>query len=65
MNSTLRRFEMLLPLQFNDGRDIPPETVADAVQDVVDNLDLLAITTMLSRGAGLIKESSIAIKFQN
>ena len=27
---------MLLPLQFNDGRDVPAEWLADAVLEVVD-----------------------------
>lgn len=36
MPSTLRRFEILLPLQFNDDRDIPTELLADAVLEVVD-----------------------------
>src|SRR5271165_1826062 len=36
MSSTWRRFEVLLPLQFNDARDIPAEWLADAVLEVVD-----------------------------
>ena len=28
MSSSLRRFEVLLPLRFNDGRDVPPEWFA-------------------------------------
>ena len=36
MSSKWRRFEVLLPLQFNDGRDVPPEWLADAVLEVVD-----------------------------
>ena len=35
MSSRWRRFEALLPLQFNDGRDVPAEWLADAVQEVV------------------------------
>ncbi len=35
MNNNWRRFEVLLPLQFNDGRDIPPEWLADAVLEIV------------------------------
>src|SRR3954471_8085353 len=33
-----RRFEVLLPLQFNDGRDVPPEWLADAVLEVVEQV---------------------------
>lgn len=36
MPSTLRRFEILLPLQYNDGRDIPTDFLAVAVLEVVD-----------------------------
>lgn len=42
MNSTLRRFEILLPLQFNDGRDIPADVLADAVLEVVDRFGALS-----------------------
>ena len=36
MSSKWRRYEVLLPLQLNDGRDVPPESVAEAVLEVVD-----------------------------
>ena len=36
MSSNWRRYEVLLPLQFNDGRDVPPEWIAEAVLEVVD-----------------------------
>lgn len=35
MSSMWRRFEVLLPLRFNDGRDIPTEWLAEAVLEVV------------------------------
>lgn len=35
MRSRWRRFEVLLRLQFNDGRDVPPDWLADAVLEVV------------------------------
>lgn len=35
MSSRWRRFEVLLPLQFNDGRNVPAEWLADAVLEVV------------------------------
>jgi hypothetical protein len=37
MNSRWRRFEVLLPLQFNDGRVVPPERLAEAVLETVDS----------------------------
>ncbi len=36
MSSELRRFEILLPLQFNDGREVSPEMLAEAVLEIVD-----------------------------
>jgi hypothetical protein len=36
MSSKWRRYEVLLPLQFNDGRDVPGEWLADAVLEVVE-----------------------------
>jgi hypothetical protein len=36
MSSKWRRFEVLLPLQFNDGADVPPEWLAEAVLEIVD-----------------------------
>jgi hypothetical protein len=35
MSSKWRRFEVLLPLEFNDGRDVPTEWLAEAVLEVV------------------------------
>ena len=35
MISKLRRFEILLPLQFNDGRDVPNDWLAEAVLEIV------------------------------
>jgi hypothetical protein len=36
MSSRWRRFEVLLPLQFNDGRDVPADWLADAVLEIVE-----------------------------
>ncbi|MCW5960882.1 MAG: hypothetical protein KIS76_12030 [Pyrinomonadaceae bacterium] len=37
MSNKLRRFEILLPLQFNDGRAIPDNLLAEAVLEIVEN----------------------------
>ncbi|HLA95162.1 MAG TPA: hypothetical protein VK612_05530 [Pyrinomonadaceae bacterium] len=50
MNSTLRRFEILLPLQFNDGRNIPPDLLADAVLEVVDQFGAVSYYDNLIEG---------------
>ena len=34
MSSKWRRFEVLLPLQFNDGRDVPSDWIAEAVIEI-------------------------------
>jgi hypothetical protein len=36
MSSKWRRFEVLLPLQFNDGSDVPAELLAAAVLEILD-----------------------------
>lgn len=40
-----RRFEVLLPLAFNDGRAVPPERLADAVFEVVDHFGAASYET--------------------
>jgi len=37
MSSRWRRYEVLLPLQFNDGREVPPEWLAEAVLEIVEH----------------------------
>ena len=37
MSRNWRRFEVLLPLQFNDGRDVPTEWLTEAVLELVDH----------------------------
>ena len=36
MSSKLRRFEILLPRQFNDGRDVPRDLLGLALDEVVE-----------------------------
>ena len=50
MNSKLRRFEILLPLQFNDGRDVPPEWLAEAVLEIVVRFDAASYETQKVEG---------------
>jgi hypothetical protein len=50
MNSKLRRFEILLPLQFNDGRDIPSELLAEAVLEIVENFGAASYETQKVEG---------------
>jgi hypothetical protein len=50
MSSKWRRFEVLLPLQFNDGRDVPPEWLADAVLEIVDHYGAASYETQKVEG---------------
>lgn len=50
MNSKLRRFEILLPLQFNDGREIPSDWLAEAVLEIVEKFDAASYETQKVEG---------------
>ena len=50
MSSRWRRFEVLLPLQFNDGREIPPEWLAEAVLEIVDHFGAASYETQKVEG---------------
>ena len=50
MSSKWRRFEVLLPLQFNDGRTVPPEWLAEAVLEIVDHFGAASYETQKVEG---------------
>jgi hypothetical protein len=50
MSSKWRRFEVLLPLQFNDGRDVPAEWLADAVLEIVERFGAASYETQKVEG---------------
>lgn len=50
MSSRWRRFELLLPVRFNDGRDVPPEWLAEAVLEIVDRFDAASYETQKVEG---------------
>jgi hypothetical protein len=50
MPSSWRRFEVLLPLQFNDGRDVPPEWLADALLEIVEQFGAASYETQKVEG---------------
>ena len=50
MSSKWRRYEVLLPLQFNDGRDVPPERLAEAVLEVSDHFGAASYETQKVEG---------------
>ncbi len=50
MSSKWRRFEVLLPLRFNDGREVPAEWIADAVLEIVDHFGAASYETQKVEG---------------
>lgn len=50
MNNKWRRFEVLLPLQFNDGRDVPSDWLAEAVLEIVDRFGAASYETQKVEG---------------
>jgi len=50
MSSNWRRFELLLPLQFNDGRDVSPEWLAEALLEIVDHFGAASYETQKVEG---------------
>ena len=50
MINRLRRFEILLPLQFNDGSDIPSEWLAEAVLEIAEHFNAASYETQRVEG---------------
>jgi len=50
MSSKWRRFEVLLPLEFNDGRDIPAPWLAEAVLEIADQFGAASYETQKIEG---------------
>ena len=50
MSSKWRRFEVLLPLQFNDGSEVPAELLAEAVLEIVDYFGAASYETQKVEG---------------
>jgi hypothetical protein len=50
MSSKWRRFEVLLPLQFNDGRPVPQDWLAEAVLEIVDHFGAASYETQKVEG---------------
>ena len=50
MPSKWRRFEVLLPLQFNDGAEVPPDWLAEAVMEIVDHFGAASYETQKVEG---------------
>ena len=50
MSSRWRRYEVLLPVQFNDGRAVPSEWLAEAVLEIVDHFGAASYETQEVEG---------------
>ena len=50
MPSNWRRFEVLLPLQFNDGRDVPLDWLAESVLEIVHHFGAASYETQKVEG---------------
>jgi acyl carrier protein len=50
MSSRWRRFEVMLPLQFNDGRVVPPDWIAEAALEIVDQFGAASYETQKVEG---------------
>lgn len=50
MSSSWRRFEVLLPLRFNDGREVPPAWLAEAVLEIVERFGAASYETQKVEG---------------
>jgi hypothetical protein len=50
MSTTFRRFEILLPLRFNDGRPIPPDLIADTLLELEQRFGAVSSETQTIHG---------------
>ncbi len=50
MSSSLRRFEILLPLRFNDGQSIPDELIGQTLLDLRNRFNAISAETQVIRG---------------
>jgi hypothetical protein len=50
MSSAFRRFEILLPLRFNDGSAVPDEIIADTLLELEQRFGAVSSETQTIRG---------------
>jgi hypothetical protein len=50
MSRTFRRFELLLPLRFNDGQPVPDEVIGDALFELRERFGSVSSETQTIRG---------------
>ncbi len=60
MSSRRRRFEVLIPVQFKDGREAPDEWLAEAFNEIVDHFGAANFDTH-GVGSGVTREPFFAL----
>jgi hypothetical protein len=50
MSERLRRFEILLPLRFNDGQQVPDDLIADTLLEIEERFGAVSSETQAIRG---------------
>src|SRR2546423_797146 len=50
MNTSFRRFEILLPRQFNDGNLVPDELIADTILELREHFGAVSAETQAIQG---------------
>lgn len=50
MSRSFRRFEILLPLRFNDGRTVPDELVGQTLEEIQDKFGAVSCESQTVRG---------------
>jgi hypothetical protein len=64
MSTKWRRFEVMLPRQFNDGREVPPEWISLAALEIGDHFGSVSYETQIIEGrwqqAGVIYRDHLA-----
>ena len=50
MSSKWRRFEVMLPRQFNDGREVPGEWISRAILEIGDHFGAVSYETQIIQG---------------
>jgi hypothetical protein len=50
MSSAFRRYEILLPLRFNDGSPVPDELIGDALLELQNRFGAVSSETQIIRG---------------
>ncbi len=64
MSTKWRRFEVMLPRRFNDGREVPSEWLSLAVLEIGDHFGAVSYETQIIEGhwqhAGAVYRDSLA-----